>query len=355
MRRIVVDAMGGDHAPAHPVQGAARASLDLEGTSLLLVGDGDAVRTELDRCEHAAGRIEIEHASQVIDMHEKPGAAIEQKPDSSISVASRLVAEGRGDALVSAGNTGALVLACARSWQLFPGVRKAGFAAVFPTETRRGESEDPFSLILDVGATLNATADELVDFAVLGSAYAHVISRNPQPRVALLSNGHEANKGPPEVVRAHELLTQVPSINFIGNIEGLDIPKGHADVIVCSGFIGNVVIKMLEGVAGTVTDLARYAYKEHLLWRVGLALLSGGIRRLKRVTDWRQYGGAPLLGFNDIMIKAHGRSHAPAITNAIRVADKALSSHLDSLVVQSLMELESAQATLDQTTPVSLS
>ena len=338
MNAIVVDAMGGDHAPDEIVRGAAQASLLLRDTRLTLVGDTDRIDPLLRALKHDRDKLDIHHASQVIDMDASPGSALSENPDASIVVAAALVAEGKGQALVSAGNTGAAVLACARGWSLLPGVRRSGFAAVFPTERRRGEKDDPFSLILDVGATIEAAATDLVAFAIMGSAYSRVISKNDRPRVALLSNGTEPNKGPKEVVEAHAMLKDMPSINFIGNIEGLDIPRGSADVIVCSGYVGNVVVKMLEGVAGTVVNLARYAYKESLLWRAGLAMLSGGIKQLKKVTDWEQYGGAPLLEFNDLCIKAHGRSNARAITNAIRVADKALSGNLYGLISESIDE-----------------
>ena len=229
-------------------------------------------------------------------------------------------------------------------WELIPGVSRAALAAVYPTELRRGAHDDPFSLILDVGATIEANADDLVAFALMGSAYARVISRNPRPRVALLSNGSEAGKGPKEVVEAHELLVRSTELNFIGNVEGLDIPRGVADVIVCSGFVGNVAIKMLEGVAQTVMSLARYAYKEKLLWRAALAMLNSGVQRLKALTDWEQYGGAPLLGFNNLFIKAHGRSKARALSNAIRVAEKALANGLCDNIVSTLSQFEERTA-----------
>ena len=304
------------------------------------MGDAERISKLLQRQEHNAANIDVHHASQVIAMDESPASAVSSKPDASIVVATGLVNQGHGQALVSAGNTGATVLACAKGWRLLPGVRRSGFTAVFPTERRRGEADVPFSLILDVGATIEAAATDLVAFAIMGCAYSRVISKNHRPRVALLSNGTEPGKGPKEVVQAHAMLREMPSINFIGNIEGLDIPKGAADVIVCSGYVGNVVVKMLEGVADTVANLARYAYKESLLWRAGLAMLSGGIKRLKQVTDWEQYGGAPLLGFNDLCIKAHGRSNARALANAIRVADKALSGNLYGLIAASIDEFE---------------
>jgi glycerol-3-phosphate acyltransferase PlsX len=250
------------------------------------------------------------------------------------------VARGEGDALVSAGNTGASVLACARRWTLLQGVRRGALAAVYPTELRRGEKDDPFSLILDVGATIDATAEDLVGFAVMGSAYAKLVSQNRRPRVALLSNGTEAGKGPPSVVGAHAALVETTELNFIGNIEGLDIPRGVADVVVTSGFVGNVVLKMLEGVSETVVRLARYAHKERLAWRLGLIALSSAIDQLKSITDWQQYGGAPLLGFTHPFIKAHGRSNAHAVTNAIKVAHKALAGNLCGNIARTMAELD---------------
>jgi glycerol-3-phosphate acyltransferase PlsX len=344
VQRIAVDAMGGDHAPDEIVKGAAAASLDLNDAELILVGDTERVTRVLAQVRHDAERVRVHHASDLVGMHEKPAEALAAKPDSSILVATRLVARGEADALVSAGNTGAGVLACARNFRLIPGVKRAALAAVYPTEMRRGEKDDPFSLILDVGATLDVSADDLVAFALMGSAYAARISRNPRPRVALLSNGTEAGKGPKEIVSAHQLLLEHTGLNFIGNIEGVDIPKGTADVVVCSGFVGNVVVKMLEGVHETVMELARYAYKEKLLWRAAIAMLSGGMKRLKEVTDWQEYGGAPLLGFDQLFIKAHGRSGQRAIHNAIKVAAKAVRSRLAADIGQRLAEFEAHRA-----------
>ncbi len=332
MVRIVVDAMGGDFAPDEVVAGSAQAAQLRPDLEAILVGDEARIRALLAAHPHPKDRVVIHHASQQVTMDDKPGEALTSKPDSSIAVAARLVASGRGDALVSAGNTGASVLACARNFKLLPGVRRAGLAAVYPTEIRHGTKDDPFSLLLDVGATLDATAEDLVSFALMGAAYAARISKNARPRVALLSNGSEAGKGPREVALAHqkllELSAQETLLNFIGNVEGVDIPRGTADVVVCSGYVGNVVLKMLEGVSETVLRLARYAYKRKLVWRLALAMLSGGIKDLKAITDWQEYGGAPLLGFDRLFIKAHGRSRARAVANALKVAHKAVASHL---------------------------
>jgi glycerol-3-phosphate acyltransferase PlsX len=333
---IAVDAMGGDHAPEEVVRGVAALSLDAPYIQTLLVGDAEQIAGLLATLRHDPERIAVHHAGQRVMMHEKPAEALEEKPDSSIAVAARLVKEGAASALVSAGNTGASVLACARSWNRLEGVRRTALAAVYPTEVRRGEKDDPFSLILDVGATLDVTADDLVAFAIMGAAYAARVSKNPRPRVALLSNGSEAGKGPPEIVEAHRLLKEATELHFVGNIEGIDIPRGVADVVVCSGFVGNVVLKMLEGVSETIMRLAGYAYKERLVWRAGLMMLSSGIKRLKQVTDWEQYGGAPVLGFDRLFIKAHGRSKARAISNACKVAAKIAQADLGKEIEEAL-------------------
>ena len=345
---IAIDAMGGDHGPEEVVKAAAALSIEKRPGErplhLLLVGDAPRLSALLYELRHDAERIAIHHAKEAVGMDESPRVALDSKPDASIAVAARLCAEGLADALVSAGNTGASVLACQRYFRRLQGVRRCALAAVYPTEMRRGEKDDPFSMLLDVGATLDVTAEDLCTFAVMGAGYASRISKNARPKVALLSNGAEAGKGPKEVVEAYARLSQMSGINFIGNVEGVDIPRGSADVIVCSGFVGNVVLKMLEGVSETVVRLASYAYKEKLMWRAGLAMLSGGIGRLKELTDWKQYGGAPLLGFDRVMIKAHGRSHAHALQNAVKVAAKTVATGMVQEIERSLREIPAGEA-----------
>ncbi len=340
MHRIVVDALGGDHAPDEVVLGAAEASLALTGAEIILVGDAGVLGRLLPRMRHDGARVRVHHAAHHVEMDERPAEALAAKPDASIAVAVDLVARGEGDAVVSAGNTGASVLACTRAWPLLANVSKAALAAVYPTELRRGERDDPFSLILDVGATVDATADDLVAFALMGTAYAKLVSSNRRPRVALLSNGSEPGKGPATVVAAHARLVEATELNFIGNIEGLDIPRGVADVIVTSGFVGDVVLKMLEGVGETIVRLARYAHKERLAWRLGLVALGSAIDQLKTVTDWQQSGGAPLLGFQHPFIKAHGRSDARSIANAIKLAHKSLAGNLAGNIARVMAELD---------------
>ena len=335
--RVALDAMGGDHGLESTVAGAARLSLEASPVRVLLVGDAPAITASLGALSHDPDWIQVVHAADgAVGMADHPRVALERAPECSINVAARLVQAGEADALVSAGNTGATILASSDHFQRLPGVRRAALAAVYPTEQRHGKRGDPFALMLDVGATLDATAEELVGFAVMGAAYARIISENEDPKVALLSNGTEATKGPRHIVDAHALLSELSTVNFHGNIEGLDIPRGTVDVVVCSGFLGNVVLKMLEGVSEVVSDIARDAYARKFLWKLGLTMLSQGLQQLRRMTDWKQYGGAPLLGFDHVVIKAHGRSNAGAIRNAIKVAAKAVDRNLAEQIARGL-------------------
>lgn len=311
---IAFDAMGGDFAPAEIVRGAAQLSLETD-LDIILVGDAPRLTALLGETSHNAERIAVHHAPP-----SPPGAS----PSSSLFEAARLVAQGRADALVTAGDTGALLRACMGTMQLLPGVEKAALAAVFPTELRRGATGDPFSLILDVGASHEATGRDLVTYALMGAAYARIISRNPVPRVALLASGAGAEREHPAILEAEAELREVADIDFLGLTEFDLIPLGTADVIVTSGLLGALTTRMLEGVTQTVLDLARYAYQERLSWRLGFTMVAGFLRQLKRLTDWEEYGGAPLLGFDRVVIRADRRSQARAIANAGKVASKAV-------------------------------
>jgi phosphate acyltransferase len=336
MTTIALDVMGGDHAPHAPLSAAAHFSLKPGCPDLLLVGDKEVIDAHLQATAHDPARLRIVPARGFVPMDEDPKAAIDENPDVSICVAARLVASGEAGALVSAGNTGGVVLACARHWQKLPGVPRAALGAVYPTEARRGEKNDPFSLILDAGLTLDADAETLVAFAVMGAAYAARIAKNDRPRVALLSNGSEPSKGLPAVVEAHALLAARTDLHFVGNVEGTDIPRGTADVVVTGGFVGNIVLKMLEGVAESVQSLVKTAADDSLLNKAGLALLLPALTELRKTTDWQQYGGAPVLGFDHVCIKAHGRSSPRAVKNALKVADRAVTTDLVSAIRQGL-------------------
>ncbi|MFT6142486.1 MAG: glycerol-3-phosphate acyltransferase PlsX [Myxococcota bacterium] len=322
MIRIALDAMGGDKGVEATVGGAAKLSLEEVDIRVLLVGDVQSMSEMLDGVRYDPTRIELVGADGFVSMDEKPGPTLAERPNCSLLTAARLVRAGDADALVTSGNTGAAILAAAQTFERLPGVRRAALASVYPTAKRRGPRRDPFAMMLDVGAGMGATAGDLVTFAYMGAAYSSLISEIESPRVALLSNGTEALKGTPAIVEAHRRLLET-SLNFAGNVEGLDIPKGTVDVVLCDGFLGNVVLKMLEGVSDVVTGLAKEASSRRLQWRLGLSMLGGGIKHLQRMTDWKSYGGAPLLGLDSVVIKAHGRSEARAIRNAIKVAAKA--------------------------------
>lgn len=332
--------MGGDGGVAVAVEGAAKLSVEERPVRVILVGDPEAIDAELAQHRYDPSFLQVVPApGRPVAMDEDPRVVLQDRPDCSINVAAALVRDGEADGLVSAGHTGATILAASRHFERLPGVRRAALASVYPTEQRHGPRGDPFALMLDVGATLTATAEDLVSFGVMGSAYAHIISGTVSPKVALLSNGAEPNKGTPEIKAAHQRLSQLQGLNFHGNVEGLDIPRGTVDVIVCSGFLGNVVLKMLEGVSEVVSDIARDAYARKFLYRLGLTMLSQGLRQLKTMTDWKQYGGAPLLGLDRVVIKAHGRSTPRAIRNAVKVAAKAVDGDLAGQIARGMEEV----------------
>jgi glycerol-3-phosphate acyltransferase PlsX len=304
---VALDAMGGDKGLLATVAGAAALSREAVDIHVLVVGDVQRITPVLEETRYDPTRLSLVDAHGCVAMDADPVSQLERMPNCSILVAARLVRDGDAQALVSAGHTGATILAAARSFGRLPGIRRAALAAVYPTEARHGPRGDPFALMLDVGATLSAGPEELAGFAVMGSAYSSIVSEIASPRVALLSNGSEPSKGTESIVAAHRLLAGGP-LNFAGNVEGLDIPRGTVDVIVCDGFLGNVVLKMLEGVSDVFRDVAKQASSKSLQWRLGLSMLGGGLRELRRMTDWKSYGGAPLLGVEQVVIKAHGRS-----------------------------------------------
>ncbi len=322
MPTIAVDAMGGDFAPDEIVKGISQISIatDIE---TILVGDERTLQSLLEDLPYNPERIRIHHAPEFVGMGEDPRAALKEKRHASILIATQLVVSGEADAVVTAGNTGAAVLACAQNFHALPGVRRAALASVYPRQTEY-PGQDPLALLVDVGTTIHCEATELVQFAVMGSAYARRISKVPSPRVALLNMGEEENKGGEILVEAYRRLKRMSGINFVGNIEGHDLAKGKADVIVCEGFVGNVVLKMLEGLAELVVELAGTAAKENWRYKLGLRALGSGLGKLRDLTDYTAYGGAPILGFEHLLIKSHGRSAATAIGNAVKVAAKAV-------------------------------
>jgi len=318
--RIAVDAMGGDNGHQVVVQGAIKAT-KANPVKIILVGDEKKISNALQKYKYAGDDIEIFHAADEISMHDSPKKSIESKPNASVVVAARLVGQGKADALVSAGSTGSIVLSAAKNIPRISDVRRTAIATVYPTmnELKR---DDFLSLLLDVGANIHCNAEELAQFAIMGSAYVSDVRGIPNPKVALLNIGEESSKGGDNMKEAYRILKNIPSLNFVGNIEGKDILRGVVDVIVTEGFVGNIVIKTLEGAAKTVDHLGKLAFKTKISWKLGLILLRQGITFVKEVTDYSEYGGAPLLGFEKMVIIAHGRSSAKAISNAIKLAGK---------------------------------
>jgi phosphate acyltransferase len=316
--RIAIDAMGGDHAPAEIIKGAVRASEQLDDIVMYLIGDQKSIEDELKK-NQASFPFEIIHTDEWVDMDEDPKQAVLNKENASINIGARLVNENQVDAIVSAGNTGATILAAAKHIPVISGIERTALATIYPT-AKFEKSKRGFGLMLDVGATLHCTPRQLVHFAFMGNFYLSEVFGFEKPRIGLLNIGEEATKGGSTLRETYKLLQLADELNFIGNIEGKDIPKGIADVVVTEGFMGNVVLKMLEGVAEVIKETGKYAFKKKIMWKIALTLLSPGIRKLKRRTDYTEYGGAPILGFKKLAIKAHGRSNSKAIANAIRVA-----------------------------------
>jgi len=312
--KIAVDAMGGDFAPQNTVAGAVDALCsDGKISRLYLVGDKPRIEAELRKIHAIDPRIEVAHASEVITMDDKAVQAVRSKRDSSIRVGLRLVREGRAVGFVTAGNTGAAMAAAKMVLGAISGVDRPALAAVFPTV------HGTAATLLDVGANVDCKPHNLEQFAVMGEVYFRTMFGTRRPRVGLLSIGEEASKGNDLTREAFQLLKQLP-LNFVGNVEGRDLYNGHVDVIVADGFVGNVALKISEGVA----TLVRYTLKESLratiTRQVGYLLSRSAFADFKKRLDHTEYGGAPLLGVKGICFITHGSSNANAIKNAVRVA-----------------------------------
>ena len=332
--KIALDAMGGDHAPGEIIRGAIRAAETYNDIEITLIGDQKSIENELVK-SNTTIPFEIIHTDEWIGMDEDPKTAVKTKEKASINIGAEMVNSNLVDGLVSAGNTGATILAAAKHIPVIDGIERTALATVYPT-AKFEKSMSGFALMLDVGATLKCTAKQLVHFAFMGNFYLSDVLGIEKPRIGLLNIGEEESKGGDVLKNTYQLLRKAEELNFIGNIEGKDIPKGIADVVVTEGFIGNVVLKMLEGVAEVVKETGKYAFKKKMTWKIAMALLSPGIKKLKRRTDYSEYGGAPILGFKKLAIKAHGRSNAKAIANAIRVAAESSKQDLCSRIEESV-------------------
>ncbi|MBI3680071.1 MAG: phosphate acyltransferase PlsX [Acidobacteria bacterium] len=334
MVTIAIDAMGSDHGPKAEVEGAIRAVKTLP-VEVILVGREEVLRKELAEYEdwrHLPVR--IHHASEVITMEDSAAKAVRAKKDSSIRVASRLVRDGQAQGFVSAGNTGAVMATAKMVQGMVPGVERPALASVFPT--LKGTP----AVMVDVGANVDSTPRMLAQFAVMGEIYSRVIFRTPRPRVGLLSIGEEEHKGNELTRSATPLLKSLP-IHFIGNVEGRDVYTGHVDVLVCDGFIGNVALKVSEGLVDVIKHMLQESLQATITRQIGYVLSREAYSDFKKRVDYSEYGGAPLLGVKGVCIICHGRSNANAIRNAVRVA-----AEFDSGRVNERIEEELRQAAM---------
>jgi len=313
MLTIAVDAMGSDHAPKPEIEGAIRAAAELK-LRVILVGQEDVVKRELARHPTASGlRLEVRHAPEVITMEDSAAKAVRSKKNSSIHACARLVKDGEAQGFISAGNTGAVMATAKMIQGMIRGVYRPALASAFPT--LKGTPV----VVVDVGANVDCTPEMLAQFAVMGEIYSRIIFHNLAPRVGLLSIGEEEHKGNDLTRAATPLIKSMP-VNFIGNVEGRDIYSGLADVVVCDGFIGNVALKVSEGLVEMMQSMLRESLEATVARKLGALLSKRAYRDFRKRVDYAEYGGAPLLGVKGVSIICHGRSNANAIKNAVRVA-----------------------------------
>ena len=330
--KVAIDAMGGDHAPEEILLGAMAAVKDY-GCDIVLVGDETLLKEAMRKHGVREGEhIFVHHASEVIDMHESPGAAVRKKRDASVVVATRLVKEGECAAVISAGSTGAAVAAALFGLGRLPKIERATIATPIPNLTGT-------TMLLDSGANVDSKPKHLVQSAIMGSIYAKYVLGVENPRVGLLSIGEEETKGNELTLSTYPLLAQVQNINFVGNIEGRDIPQGTVDVVVCDGFVGNVVLKFGEGLASAIMRLLKDAVQQSgFLTKMASLMLLPVLKRLRKKLDYAEYGGAPLLGVNGCCIICHGSSKAKAIKNAVRVAkeftEQQVATHISEMIAK---------------------
>lgn len=335
MPRIAVDAMGTDGAPLPEVEGVIQAARERRA-EILLVGPEDALKRELARRRAQNLPIEIVHASETVTMEDAAAKAFRRKRDSSMQVAARLVRDGKADGMVSAGNTGAVMTSAKIILGALEGVDRPALAAVFPT------SKGKAAVLLDVGANVDCKPQNLEQFAIMGDVYYRVIFGTEKPRVGLLSIGSEDHKGNDLTREAFGRLKELP-LRFVGNVEGRDLYNGRVEVIVCDGFIGNVALKISEGLIEAVASLLRESLSSSLSSRVGYLLSKKAFKHFKKRVDYSEYGGAPLLGVRGVCLIAHGSSNANAIKNAVRVAAEFVEGRVNEKIEQELAGAVQAQ------------
>ncbi|MDL2324664.1 phosphate acyltransferase PlsX [Ruminococcaceae bacterium OttesenSCG-928-A16] len=309
--KILIDAMGGDNAPLAPLQGAAQAVQEL-GVEVVLVGQQPAIEAAVKENNISMQGLYIVHAPDVVSMEDDATDVVRKKPESSLAVALKMLANGEGDALVSAGSTGALLVGATLLVKRIKGIKRAAIGTVMPG------GQKPW-LLIDTGANVDCRPEMLVQFAAMGSAYQEKVMGVKNPTVGLANNGTEETKGTDLQLQAYPLL-QNSGLNFAGNIEAREIPTGVADVVVCDGFTGNIILKLTEGVAKMFSGMIKEMMMKNLKTKLAALALKAGLTNFKKKMDYTEYGGAPLLGIKKTVIKAHGSSNSKAIKNAIRQA-----------------------------------
>jgi glycerol-3-phosphate acyltransferase PlsX len=319
--RIAIDAMGGDHAPGEIVTGALRAKEEL-GVKILLVGDPQQIQAAMPPKTNMAG-IEIVPAEEAIAMDEEPLNAVRRKRNASINISMDLVKNHQADAVFSAGHSGAAMASALLRLGRLPGIDRPAIGTVFPT-IMAGKPV----LILDVGANVDCRPKFLEQFAVMGSIYSHYVLNTPSPKVGLLNIGEEDTKGNDLAIRAYELLKENSQINFVGNAEGRDVLSGNFDVIVCDGFVGNILLKFAESLGGVILQILREELPQGLHGQIGTAFLKPNLKRIKQRMDHAEQGGALLLGVAGICFIGHGSSQAPSIFSGIRMAKEAVDNQV---------------------------
>lgn len=327
--RIALDAMGGDQAPQVTVEGAVWAAREY-GLEVALVGREEALAAELAKHDTAGLSLPLIQASEVIDMEDEPAAAARAKQDSSMVVGMNLLKDGQADGFFSAGNSGGVMAAALFRLGRLPGIKRPALTALYPTA--RGSC-----VVLDIGANTDCKAEWLQQFGVMGSAYAEAALGIQHPKVGIVSNGEEEGKGSTLVKEAYALLKESP-LNFIGNVEGKDIPTGLADVVVTDGLTGNVIIKLSEGLTKFLTGVIEKEIRSSALTTLGGALAGPAFKRAKKVLDYSEVGGAPLLGVNGVVLVGHGRSNAKAIKNGIGAAQRAVAGGMLAAIAVSLAD-----------------
>jgi glycerol-3-phosphate acyltransferase PlsX len=330
MVKIAIDGMGGDYGPQVVVDGAVQAANQLEGVEIVIVGREDAIKRELNQHQVVGGKISVHHASEVIGMGESPVQAIRKKKDSSLAVCVDLLKRNEVAAIVSAGNTGAVVAASTLNLGLLPGIKRPGIAIALPTL-------HGISVAIDVGANIAPTPEHLLQYAIMVENYARFLLKKKRPSVALLNIGEEESKGTEVIQEAYRMLRD-SGINFIGNVEGRDFFTGKCDCIVCDGFVGNVVLKMTESILDMMITLIKREMQKNFLAQIGALMCRSAFDSIRQETNYEEAGGALLLGVDGVVIISHGISSAKAIKNAVRVGRDAVVEKVNEHITEGIGE-----------------